>query len=176
MLSLLGLLARTERTWQQLSRLACQFAISFCELPGNCCFVAIHPARASKDKISNHVSAAVDKRRFCGNGPRQWVVPAISRSVSPVAIDCSISSDTIPFMIPYILRLASPAWKRITFEPDLRAFVDFYVVELFRRPLIAIQQTKGADRCCTPDLFLSRFRVTCARVSKRIAGRRSPSS
>jgi hypothetical protein len=71
LLSLLAVLPRIERTFQQLSSHACQSAISFCELLGSCCFVTILLAPASKDEIPIGVSAAVDKRRFCGNGPRQ---------------------------------------------------------------------------------------------------------
>jgi hypothetical protein len=75
LLSLLGVLPRIERTFQQLSDHACQSAISFCELLGSCCFVAIHLAPASKDKSKDKIPvgafAAVDKRGFCGDGPRQ---------------------------------------------------------------------------------------------------------
>jgi len=43
----------------------------FVNSSGSCCFVTILLAPASKDEIPIGVSAAVDKRRFCGNGPRQ---------------------------------------------------------------------------------------------------------
>jgi hypothetical protein len=55
LLSLLGALARIDRMLQQLSRLACQFAISFCALLGRCCLIAIFLARGSQERNTREV-------------------------------------------------------------------------------------------------------------------------